>query len=148
VGIFDARWELFKREVEGQLVDEMSAQSPVGDPLNDPAPGTLAASHSSRDGDGGRLEIVSTDARGPIARFVIRGTQAHPIEPVSARALHFFVDGDEVFTKHVEHPGTSPNPYNRVAWEAQRPDVVHRFAVTVGRGYALSVLNPWRNRKI
>ena len=144
MGLFDDAWESFKREVEGQLVDEMSAQSPIGDPLNDPAPGTLAASHSSRDGDGGRLEIVSTDDRGPIAKFVIRGTAAHPIDPVNARFLHFFVGGDEVFTRHVDHPGTSPNPYNQAAWEAQRADVVGKFAKTVGRGYALAVLNPWR----
>jgi hypothetical protein len=148
MGIFDAQWDAFKREVEGDLVAEMSAQSPIGDPLNDPAPGTLAASHSSRDGDDGRLEIISTDDRGPIAKFVIRGTAAHPIDPVSAQFLHFFVEGDEVFARHVEHPGTEPNPYNETAWEAQRADVVHKFATTVGRGVALSFLNPWRNRSI
>lgn len=144
---FDAAWTAFKREVSEQLVEEMSLQSPVGDSLNDPAPGTLAGSHSARDGDGGRLEIISDDPRGPIAAYVIRGTGPHPIDPVNATYLHFFAeDGTEVFTQHVEHPGTAPNAFNERAWEAQRDDVIRRFKTTVGRGLALAYLNPWRRK--
>ena len=147
---FDELWATFKEEVGPQLVSEMSAQSPVGEPPNDPAPGTLRDSHSYRDGDQERLEIISTDARGPIAKFVIRGTSGpYPIVPVRAEFLHFWGgDGSEVFTKHVMHPGISPNPFNQVAWENQRDDVVQQFKVTVGKGLALAYLNPWRNRKL
>lgn len=42
-------------------------------------------------------------------------TPPHEIRPVHAKALHFFVDGDEVFCKVVHHPGTAgwyqENPY-------------------------------------
>jgi phage gpG-like protein len=32
------------------------------------------------------------------------GRGYYPIDPVRASILHFFVDGDEVFTRHVNHP--------------------------------------------
>ena len=145
---WDTAWEAFKAEVGPTLVDEMSAQSPVGDPMNDPAPGTLADSHSQRDGEGDRLEIISTDERGPIAKYVIRGTRPHPIDPVNASMLHWVGDAGDVFAGHVDHPGTDPNPFNQRAWEAQRDEVVAKFKVTVGRGVALAFLNPWRNRQL
>ena len=142
MGEFEDKWADFIEEVGPQLVDEMSAQSPVDT-------GTLAASHGYRQGEDGSLEVFSDDPDGPIAAYVIRGTKPHPIEPVTAQALHFFAsDGTEVFTQHVDHPGTAPNPFNQAAWEAQRDDVVKKFGQTVGKGYALALLNPWRNRSI
>ena len=43
------------------------------------------------------------------------GTKPHVIEPKTAKALHFTTDGQEVFTKRVNHPGTKPNPVMRNA---------------------------------
>ena len=42
---------------------------------------------------------------------VNEGTPPHRIEPVSAKVLRFEIDGQEVFCKYVDHPGTDPNPY-------------------------------------
>jgi len=39
------------------------------------------------------------------------GSKAHVIEAFSARALHFYVDGNEVFCKRVKHPGAAANPF-------------------------------------
>lgn len=36
------------------------------------------------------------------------GTKPHVIEPKTAKALHFKTDGQDVFTKRVNHPGTKP----------------------------------------
>lgn len=36
------------------------------------------------------------------------GSKPHIIEPKTAKALHFTTDGQEVFTKRVNHPGTKP----------------------------------------
>lgn len=144
---FDLGWAAFKRHVGPILVEEMAAQSPVGDPTNDPESGTLAASHSWQDGDGGRLEVVSTDERGPIAAYVIRGTREHSIDPLGPYPLHWVGDGGDVFAYHVDHPGTQPNPFNQTAWENRRDEVVRAFRDDVG-GSVVSVLNPWRNRVI
>ena len=145
---FDEGWVAFKRAAGPLLVAEIGAQSPIGDGANDPTAGTLAASHSARDGDGGRLEIISTDQRGPIATYVIRGTRPHPIDPVNATVLHWVGPEGDVFARHVEHPGTAPNPYNQRAWEARRAEVVGLFKATVGTHMVLALLSPWRNRKI
>lgn len=36
------------------------------------------------------------------------GTKPHVIEPKTAKVLHFKSDGQNVFTKRVNHPGTKP----------------------------------------
>ncbi len=51
------------------------------------------------------------------APFVEMGTEPHVIVPVNAQALHFFIDGKEIFAKRVQHPGTKPMPYLRPALE-------------------------------
>lgn len=43
------------------------------------------------------------------------GTKPHVIQPKNANALHFQSDGQDVFTKKVNHPGTKPNPVMRNA---------------------------------
>lgn len=43
------------------------------------------------------------------------GTDAHTIEADDAEALHFEMDGEEVFVKSVDHPGTEAQPYMRPA---------------------------------
>lgn len=55
--------------------------------------------------------IVETDVE--YAVFMEFGTRPHTITPNTARALHFWVDGVEVFTDIVHHPGTEPRPYMR-----------------------------------
>jgi len=49
------------------------------------------------------------------AKPVEFGSEPHIITPTDADALHFFVDGKEVFTKRVEHPGTPAQPFLRPA---------------------------------
>ena len=36
------------------------------------------------------------------------GTKPHVIEPKTAKALHFKSDGQDIFAKRVNHPGTKP----------------------------------------
>ena len=144
---FESAWAEFEQSAGPALADELSNQAPVGDPDNDPAPGTLAGSMVWEDQEG-TLTVGSRDPRGPIAAYVTRGSSAHPIDPVYATYLHFFVGGDEVFAKHVEHPGTIANPFHVAAWEAQRDAIHQEFRDTVGGGVALSFLNPWQNRTL
>lgn len=46
------------------------------------------------------------------------GSERHDITPDTAPALHFWVDGVEVYTDFVDHPGTDPRPYMRPGAEA------------------------------
>jgi hypothetical protein len=142
VSDFDSAWADFEKAVGPVLVEAMAAEAPRDT-------GFLADESQGWVDVEGELQIVSTDDRGPIARYMLRGTRPHDIYPVHASALHFFAsDGTEVFTQHVSHPGTSPNPYNNRAWENVRDEVVGEFKERVGKRYVLSMLNPWRNRQL
>ena len=39
------------------------------------------------------------------------GTDPHIIEPVDAQALHFQIDGEDIFAKKVNHPGFKEYPH-------------------------------------
>jgi hypothetical protein len=57
---------------------------------------------------GPSASIVFNEA--PYASYLFEGTAPHEIRPVRASALHFFAGGTEVWTQHVDHPGTLANP--------------------------------------
>jgi hypothetical protein len=61
-------------------------------------------------------------AEAPHAAATEFGSNPHPIEPKEARFLHFFVDGVEVFTLHVDHPGTPAQPFLRPAFQKSQDD--------------------------
>lgn len=48
------------------------------------------------------------------------GTDPHTIRADEAEALHFKVDGEEVFVQEVDHPGTTGQPFMRPAAEVVR----------------------------
>jgi len=69
--------------------------------------------------DSDRMEfwVGSTSVK---ALWVTKGTRPHLILPQRAKVLHFFVNGEEVFTRRVHHPGTKPDPFlDRAAERAQ-----------------------------
>ena len=145
---FDDAWSDFEWQAGPLLVDEMSEQAPIGDPMFDPDSGTLADS-MDWDDDNGTLLVLSRDPRGPIAAYVTRGTAPHEIVPVNANSLHWYgPGGEDVFAQHVDHPGTSANPFHITAWENKREEVHQLFRERVGSGVTLSYLNPWRNRTL
>lgn len=51
-------------------------------------------------------------------KWVITGSRPHIIEPRVARALHFKMNGHEVFAMRVHHPGTRPNDFPGRAWNS------------------------------
>ena len=52
------------------------------------------------------------------AAYVEFGTKPHTIYPKNKKALVFVVNGNKVFAKKVNHPGTKAQPYVRPAFEA------------------------------
>ncbi len=52
------------------------------------------------------------------------GTNPHVIEPKSKQALAFKVDGKQVITKRVMHPGTRPNPFIRTTLRTQLGKII------------------------
>ena len=55
------------------------------------------------------------------------GTQAHEIKPVTAKALHFQINGEDVFAKKVMHPQTQPNPVMRTAARTVQTQIPQLF---------------------
>ncbi|MFB0518410.1 MAG: HK97 gp10 family phage protein [Acidobacteriota bacterium] len=47
----------------------------------------------------------------PYAEHVEAGTRPHPIVARKGRVLHFVVEGRDVFTPRVSHPGSKPYPF-------------------------------------
>lgn len=76
----------------------------TADQMRDNAPVRTGALWSSI-----RIDVGSKSVRVyptvPYAPFVEYGTMPHIIRPMSAQALHFFINGEEVFAKEVHHPG-------------------------------------------
>ena len=55
--------------------------------------------------------LLGSASKGDVLGYLVKGTDAHPIDAVNAQALHFIVDGADVFTKNVDHPGTEANDF-------------------------------------
>jgi hypothetical protein len=55
--------------------------------------------------------------------FVREGTQPHVIRPVTAKALHFQIEGVDVFATRVNHPGTKANPYHKRVLSRLMPSI-------------------------
>ncbi len=121
--------ELLAVDAENSRILEQSQQLvPVGhlDPLgrgSSHVPGSLKASGRTVPASvlaGGVTGAVSygdentltADGRS-IAVIVHEGSPSHPIDPVSARFLHFLweAQGREIYTLHVEHPGFTGRKY-------------------------------------
>lgn len=120
----------------------LKAEAPVGKP---------SANRSNQPGrlrDSIRYErpITSADslsmmfnAYTPYAKYVLEGTKEHDIFPKAARYLYFQKNGANVFVgpggsgRHVHHPGTRANPFNRRAMDRVRPEVQRLFS-TIIRG--------------
>lgn len=63
--------------------------------------------NSSRRGAAVRYVIHNTYTKNPnVIVFFEGGTKPHDIRPKEAAALHFFIEGSGIFSKHVHHPGT------------------------------------------
>lgn len=51
---------------------------------------------------------LSGDRQTNLMEMLEYGTREHEIVPVKAEALRFVIDGETIYTKHVDHPGTKP----------------------------------------
>ena len=52
-----------------------------------------------------------------------KGTTPHVIVPVNALALHFVIDGEDVFAMSVNHPGNPPMPFMEPALKEHEEDI-------------------------
>src|ERR1019366_5088580 len=147
---FGSGWSAFEAHAGPILASERALQAPVGDSALDPDSGTLQGSMGWQDQDA-VLQIYSSDTRaadyGGLPGLIIRGTSPHSIDPVTASVLHWVGADGDVFARHVDHPGTAPNPFHLAAWNAQRQTILTLFRDNLP-GAVLTQLNPWRSRTI
>jgi len=73
--------------------------------------------------------------------YIIGGTRPHPIVARRAKALHFYWDrlGREVFFKSVQHPGTKPYNFPRIALIRVREKYMDRTADGIARNVVASL---------
>lgn len=64
------------------------------------------------------------------------GTAAHVIYPVTARALHFFMGGAEIFAAYVFHPGFPAKPFISTSLEEMRDSIVNALQQVFNEGMA------------
>lgn len=104
--------------------------------VNDKLQGQLLKHRTGKLGDSVRGEPTQVTASsieggvvaggGPVdyARPLEYGSSAHEIVPVTAKALHFFIDGKEVFAKRVMHPGTRAYAFMRGTLDENAQDFI------------------------
>lgn len=84
------------------------------------APGRMGATIRAqiRPGPGGEFQGV-INVRHPAALYVIGGTRPHIIRPrQESGVLRFTVNGQVVYARYANHPGTKPNDFLRQALRA------------------------------
>lgn len=69
---------------------------------------------------GGVLEVWMDE----IWKYIEFGTNPHIIQPANKKALAFEIDGEMIFAKKVDHPGTRPNPFIRNVLNTQLPRII------------------------
>lgn len=58
------------------------------------------------------MKVISTQGKQwYLGQLLETGTSPHLIYPVNAKYLHFLIDGKDVYTKLVHHPGTIAQPH-------------------------------------
>lgn len=98
------------QRIADECAIRVAAHAPVG---QGPMAGRL------RDDIHGTAEMTATGVHitvisgVPEAAFVIEGTSPHPIDPVNKKALMW--PGAAHPVRHVNHPGTQPNPFGEQA---------------------------------
>ena len=124
---FDAAAEEFVTAVLPIVTEAVRGEAPV-------ATGAL------RDSVTGQPTLAGFEVRGaaPVASFITMGTKPHDIYPATASVLVFTAsDGTLVFTRHVSHPGTAPNPFPQLGWRAVETHVLATAASIFGRATAV-----------
>lgn len=72
-------------------------------------------------------EVFLDAGTAPQAVFQHQGTRPHMIFPRNKRVLRWVAGGGFIFARHVNHPGTKPDPFLYDAVEAKHDDIVARF---------------------
>jgi len=131
------------REANRNLPDELeSAADDIGTRLRGAAQGNAPVDDGplratlTYETDVGGLEIT-VRVGSPIhyAPDVEYGTAPHTITPKDAEVLVFEIEGETVFTKRVEHPGTEPQPFLRPAFNDNIQWIKNRLNRAVANAY-------------
>jgi Bacteriophage HK97-gp10, putative tail-component len=109
----------FYAEAAPRLQTELQDAAPVG---KGPTAGRLRDSiyyvvdQEQSEVTGGSTYTLAFRTDAPEAKYVLGGTEAHPITPTSALALHWtnYDTGEEVFAAHVNHPGSTADDFATV----------------------------------
>lgn len=80
---------------------------------------------------GSKLNVGPSKVNGNyynLGKLLEHGTLPHDIYPYDAQSLRFEIDGQEIFAKHVWHPGTIAQPHYSLALEKNKK-LLHKYIV-------------------
>ena len=119
---FDAALDTWKHDVETVMLARLREEVPV----RSGATRDSLSVKASQTPMSVKIEFFG----GGASNLLIHGTPPHAITP-HGEALKFQVGGEDLFRGLVNHPGTSPNPFHRRAFDAGKHDVMDRFREAV-----------------
>jgi hypothetical protein len=79
--------------------------------------------------------LQGTVSAGGAAHFLEWGTRPHRIEARNGQALRFMVNGQVIYRRSVNHPGTAPRPFLRHARD--RAAMAATYAAEIYVSYAI-----------
>lgn len=102
---FDVKFAQFEEELRWQIGAYIEAEAKKNAPVD-------SGNYRNNINFDGKKTITAGASYSAAIEY---GTQPHSIEARTAEALHFVINGQEIFAKKVNHPGTKPNPVMRNA---------------------------------
>lgn len=112
--------EILAKKIEEEA-RRLAPRSPLPPADGSPRFADTLVGHAAPTGSG--FAVTLSTSMGQLREWLLHGTAPHEIRAVNASALHFTVQGNEVFATVVQHPGTKPSD-----WESKLKAMVYPLA--------------------
>jgi HK97 gp10 family phage protein len=124
---FKASLAKYTQAVSNGIKDVVAATAnSIADDAKSNTSGELADSINAEIADDGLSATITTNSE--YAAYVEYGVQIPDIKTKNAKALHFEVDGKDVFAKSAKGHRVEPKPFMNSAFEGNRQDIIDNIS--------------------